>query len=358
MNKTLFIFSDDFGELVLLRLLIYKQPFHVHLVLPERLYEHVSFSNATTYLFKNSDDIYTYIEEVQPTQVLLFSAYLLAPNQLLSFSEFYQLLDYLDEKQISVATSDPFMRFYDELPYEHNTVDFRTNVKNTLKEISERVANYRHLYGVPVQFEGAPHQSYSNPHKRPIPVKIDDTMEWTFVLAYQDFALLQTGYESKFHLVIVPILKALAAESTNQVNLIFPKELMKLIKPMLQGLENITFVDYCNLVSFEEIIIKSTVVMYWNVFSASTLLCRLYNKPTVFLGQGHMETIFLGFYNYIKTSWFPNQDPKIISLNEDFISTVMTELKAAEHSENHPFYQSYFELAAPTEIITSQKSSS
>ena len=356
MNKTLFIFSDDFGELVLLRLLIYKQPFHVHLVLPERLYEHVQFSNATKYLFKNSDDIYKYIEEVQPSQVCLFSAYLLAPNGLLSFAEFHELLAYLDEKQITVATSDPFMRFYDELAYEHDTTDFRTNVKNTLKKISERVSNYRHLYGVPVQFEGAPHQSFSNPHKRPMPAKIGDKMQWTFVLAYQDYMLLQTGYEFKFHLAIEPILASLVATPTNHVNLIFPKELMKLLQPMLQDSKNITFVEYCNLVSFEEIIMKSTVLMYWNIFSASTLLCRLYNKPTVFLGQGHMETIFLGFYNYIKASWFPYQEPKIISLNDDFITTVMTELKAADESENHPFYQPYFELASPIEIINAEKS--
>ncbi len=348
MNKTLFIFSNDFGELVLLRLLLYKQPVHVYLALPERLYDHVDFPNATKFLYKNGDDIRNCLEEIQPEQVMLFSAYLLAPNNLISFPEFYDLLDYLDEKNIPVSTSDPFMRFYDQLEYEDNGLTFHANVRNVLKELSERLSSYRHLYSVPVQFDGAPHQSYSNPLRRKAVERITDKKQWTFVMASEDFKLLQIGNSAEYHKTMIPLLKSLVNDYDIHVNLLFPEAFYAVLKPELAGVDHVNCVSYCTLDEFEDLVSQSDLMLYWNVFSASTLICRLHNKPVVYLGHGHMETIFPGFLDYIKASWFPNHDPELMQINETFIPTLLEKLK-----NNAPgLYQPYYELDAPVDILT------
>lgn len=353
MNKTLFIFSDDFGELVLLRLLLYKQPVHVHLALPERLYKFVAFPNATKILYTGGDDLMKYVEEVKPTKVLLFSAYLLAPNGMLTFDEFYNLLDYLDEKKIAVSTSDPFMRYYDQLKYEFKAADFHSQIRDKLKEISERLATYKHLYAVPVEFEGAPCQSFSNPAKREVILKTDDKKQWTFVMAYQDYSLLEEGNDGSYYETLIPLFTSLVQEYNIKVNLVFPKDLINILKLKLVDSPNINYVSYCTMDAFEDLVAQSDLMIYWNVFSASTLLCRLYNKPTVFLGQGHMENIYPGFYTYIKPSWFPENKPEIMQINNDFIPSLLKRLETdGKSTKDQTLYQPYYELDAPLTILS------
>jgi hypothetical protein len=351
MNKALFIFSDDFGELVLLRLLLYKQPVHVYLALPERLFDHVEFPNATKILYTGGDDLMKYVEEVKPTQVLLFSAYLLAPNGMLTFDEFYNLLDYLDEKKIEVSTSDPFMRYYDQLNYEFKAADFRSQIRDKLKEISERLATYNHLYAVPVEFDGAPCQSFSNPAKREVILKTDDKKQWTFIMAFEDYSLLQVGNDESYYKTLIPLLTSLVEEYDIKVNLVFPKDLLNKLK--LADIPNINYVSYCTMDTFEDLVAQSDLIIYWNVFSASTLLCRLYNKPTVFLGQGHMEAIYPGFYDYIKSSWFPENEPEIMQIDDSFIPSLLKRLEAdGKSTKDQTLYQPYYELDAPLTILS------
>lgn len=353
MNKTLFVFSDDFGELVLLRLLIYKQPVHVYLALPERLFDHVEFSNATKFLYNEGDDLMKYVEEVKPTQVLFFSAYLLVPNGMLTFPEFYNFLGYLDKKKIAVSTSDPFMRYYDQLDYELKATDFRSQIRNKLKQISERLTAYKHLYAVPVQFDGAPCQSFSNPAKRDPILKTDDKKQWTFIMAFEDYSLLQVGNDGSYYKTLIPLLTSLVQEYDSKVNLVFPKDLIKILKLKLVDIPNINYVSYCTMDAFEEVVAQSDLMIYWNVFSASTLLCRLYNKPTVFLGQGHMETIYPGFYTYIKSSWFPENEPEIMQIDDNFIPSLLKRLEDdGKSTKDQTLYQPYYELDAPLTILS------
>jgi len=348
MNKTLFIFSNDFGEIVLLRFLLYQQPLHVFLALPERLYDYVDFPNATKFLYRDGAELNTVLEEVQPEQVMLFSAYLLAPNGLISFPEFYELLDYLDNRKIPVSTSDPFMRYYDQLEYEYNEATFHSNVRNTLKQLSERLSGYRHLYSVPVQFDGAPHQSFSNSFKCEIPEKKHDKQEWTFIMASEDFKLLQVGNAGMYHKTLVPLLRSLVTDYDIHVNLVFPEDFYTILKTELADVSNINFVSYCRLDEFEELVAQSDLMLYWNVFSASTLICRLHNKPTVFLGHGHMETIFPGFLDYIKTSWFPHNDPEILQIDDHFVPSLLKRLETNDPA----LYQPYYELDSPVDILS------
>ncbi len=353
MNKTLFIFSNDFGELVLLRFLLYQQPVHAFLALPERLFEHVDFPNCTKFLYQDGDDLKQYVEEIQPEQVMLFSAYLMAPNGLTTFPEFYSFLDYLDEKRISVSTSDPFMRYYDQLDYEHQGKDFRSGIRNKLKEISERLAAYKHVYAVPVKFDAAPHQSFSNHFKRDAKERADQRKQWTFIMASEDFKLLQIGHAGMYHNTLVPLFTSLVKDYDIKVNLVFPEDFYEILKSELAEVPDINYVSYCSLDAFEDLVVQSDLMLYWNVFSASTLLCRLYDKPTVYLGQGHMETIFPGFFEYIKSSWFPHKDPEIMHIDEAFIPSLLKRLEGDGAMKDPVLYQPYYyELDAPLEVLS------
>jgi hypothetical protein len=353
MNRTLFIFSDDFGELVLLRLLLYKQPVHAFLLLPERLFKHVEFPNATKFLYKDGNDLKKHVEEINPEQVMLFSAYLLAPNGLISYPEFYSLLDYLDEKNITVATSDPFMRYYDQLAYEHPPESFHAAVRNKLKEISGRVALYRHLYAVPVQFDGAPSQSFSNHLMCDVKEQTNKRKQWTFIMASEDFRLLQKENPAGYHKKLIPLFISLVKDYNIRVNLVFPEAFYRTLKLGLAGVPGINYVSYCSLASFESLVAQSDLVIYWNMFSASTLLCRLYNKPTVFLGLGHMETLFPGFFEYIKSSWFPYEAPEIMNVNDALIPSLIKRLEADGAAiRDHALYQPYYELDSPLAVFS------
>jgi len=353
MNRTLFIFSNDFGELVLLRLLLYKQPVHAFLLLPERLFNHVAFPNTTKFLYRDADDLKKYIEEINPEQVMFFSAYLIAPNGLLTYPEFYSFLDYLDEKKIAVTTSDPFMRYYDKLDYNSPPHDFRAMVRDKLKEISERLAVYRHLYPVPVQFDGAPCQSFSNHLKCNAKSQPDKRKQWTFIMASEDFLLLQKGNAGTYHEILIPLFTSLVNDYDIKVNLVFPEDFHELLKLKLAEVPGINYVSYCSMDAFEELVAQSDLMLYWNVFSASTLLCRLYNKPTVFLGQGHMETVFPGFFEYSKSSWFPHNDPDIIQINDAFIPSLIRRLEDdAGQMKDQALYQPYYQLDHPLAVLS------
>lgn len=351
MNKTLFIFSDDFGELVLLRLLLYKQPIHVYLALPERLYDHVTLPNVTKFLYRNAQELHTYINDIQPEQVMLFSGYLLVPNGMLSNKEFYSLLDSLDKKEIPVVTSDPFMRIYDYRTYESEGVSYLSRIRNRFKTISERLKTYKHVYGVPVELKDTPCQSFSNTNK-PFPQGVKtEKKQWTFVLAKEDYHLIQSGNNGRYHHTLIPLFKSLTENHDIQINLIFPKDLIEVLQVHLKDCTSINYVKYCHLNAFEELIIQSDVMLYWNIFSASTLLCRLHNKPIVFLGQGHMATIFPDFYAHVKSGWFPDKEPEIMSLDDSFIPKIL-ELLKEDINPNSSLYYPYYTLDEPQTIFS------
>jgi hypothetical protein len=358
MGKTLFILSDDFGELVLLRLLLYQQPNHVFLVLPERLYHHFNLPNCTKLLFEDGKQLKKYVEEIEPKEVMLFSAYLLAPNGLITFDEFYDFLDFLDQEKIKVSTSDPFMRFYDQMDFIEQPQDFHSCVRNKLKEISQRLTNYRHLYGVPISFKNIASQSFSNSIKKFDQKHLNHGQKhWTFVMAKQDFILLQNGNENNYHEVLIPLFKRLVQDDNININLIFPAEFLTILQPYLIDIPQINYINFCDLDVFEALISKSDLLIYWNVFSASTLLCRLYNKPIVFIAQGHMEAIYPGFFEYVKDSWFPKHYPEIIPIDEYFIPKVMEKLKYESNVELNALYQPYYELDSPAQVLLPLKPS-
>jgi hypothetical protein len=348
MHKTLFIFSDDFGELVLLRLLLFKQPVHAFLALPERLIKHVELTNTTRLPYHDVEDLKKHIEDIGPTQVMLFSAYLLAPNGLLPFPEFYSFLDYLDKKGVQVCTSDPFMRYYDQLEYDFEAEDFYPKVRNILKAISERVAAYTHVYPVPMQSTATLCQSFSNTATRYVKPEASINPRWTFIMASQDFLLLQKEHEHRYHDVLIPLLRTLINDHDIQVTLLFPEEFPRILRPELAEVQDITFLSYCNMDIFEQMIAQSDMMIYWNLFSASTLLCRLYNKPTVFLHKGHMEKLFPGYYEYAKRAWFPIADPAILAIDNTFIPKVF-KLMDDKHAS---IFQPYYELDAPANIFS------
>ncbi|WP_435263829.1 hypothetical protein [Tenacibaculum sp. nBUS_03] len=357
MSKTLFVFSDDFGELVLLRLLLYKQPLHAYLALPERLFPHVTLNNVTKVLYKNESELKAFTEEVLPDKVMLFSAYLLAPNGMLTYTEFYDFLDYLDRKNIPISTSDPFMRYYDELDYEVDSQDSFFRIRNKLKQIGERLKGYTHVYGVPVNLKNVKSQSFSNPNKLKDFTNAENiTKTWTFVLAQQDYNLLRADSDNTYHKIIESVVILLTKVHNIKVNLVFPKALIAQIKQNLGELKGISYVPYCTLNEFEHLIVASDLMLYWNIFSASTLLCRLYNKPTVYLGMGHMEAFYPGFYSYIKHSWFPDNEPEIMAINDAFIPSLIKRIYTTDSKSKDPkLHQPYYQLESPIEILAVQK---
>lgn len=354
MKRTLFIFSNDFGELVLLRLLMYNQPFHAIALLPEQMLPYITLPNVEKIVYRNVDDLKRNIDNIMPTQILFFSAYILASNNLITFPEFYSLMDYLDEKEIEVSTSDPFIRYYDHIDFEPQAKEFLSLARNTFITISKRLAGYRHLYPIPAPYSSTPHQSFSNQFKKKTKQQHPKRKQWTFVMAMHDYRLLQFESGLTYHKKLIPLFTSLVKNYNIMVNLVFPDEFQKILKNELTDVPDINYISYCGLDAFEDLIIRSDLMIYWNLFSASTLLCRLYNKPTVFLKQGHMETIFPGFLKYSRSSWFPQNDPVIMEINDHFIPDVVKRIEAGGATTNDPaLFQPYFELEPPLAVLNS-----
>ncbi|KAA5533716.1 hypothetical protein F0919_14380 [Taibaiella lutea] len=354
MKRTLFIFSDDFGELVLLRLLMYNQPVNATALMPEHMLPYITLPNVEKFAYRNADDLKRYIDDIMPEQILFFSAYILATNNLISTPEFYSLMDYLDEKKIEISTSDPFIRYYDQVDFDLQAKDFLSNARNAFKEIGERLAGYRHLYPIPVQPGSTPHQSFSNHFRKNTLKQAHDKKQWTFVMAMHDYRLLQFEGQLIYHKTVVPLFTSLANDYNISVNLVLPEEFYKILKRELKDVSGINYINYCSIDAFEDLIIQSDVMIYWNLFSASTLLCRLYNKPTVFLSKGHMETIFPGFLNYIRPSWFPEKEPGIMKINDSLIPDIIKKIEAEEAGTNEPMlFQPYFDLDSPLTVLNS-----
>jgi hypothetical protein len=356
MKKTLFIFSNDFGELVLLRLLMYNQSFSAIALMPEQMMKYITLPNVEKFSYQNADDLKRYIDDIMPTQILFFSAYILATNNLITTPEFYSLMDYLDKKKIEISTSDPFIRYYDHMDFDLQAKDFLSNARNAFITISERLAGYRHLYPLPASLGSTPHRSFSNHFKKKTKEHLHKRKQWTFVMAMHDYQLLQFESGLTYHKKIIPLFSSLVKDYNIMVNLVFPEELHKILEKELMDVPDINYISYCSLDAFEDLIIQSDVMIYWNLFSASTLLCRLYNKPTVFLKQGHMETIFPGFFKYSKSFWFPENEPVILDINDHFIPDILKRIKAEDAITNDTaLFQPYFELDTPLAVLNQQR---
>lgn len=354
MKRTLFIFSDDFGELVLLRLLMYNQPFRATALMPEKMLPYITLPNVEKFVYRNAGDLKRYIDDVMPEQILFFSAYILATNNLISTPEFYSLMDYLDERKIEISTSDPFIRYYDHVDFDTQAKDFLSNARNAFKEIGERLSGYRHLYPIPAPFGSTPHQSFSNHSRKETGKQDHNKKQWTFVMAMHDYRLLQFEGQLMYHKKVIPLFTSLAKDHNITVNLVLPHEFYKILQRELKDVSGINYIDYCSIDAFENLITQSDVMLYWNLFSASTLLCRLYNKPTVFLGKGHMDTIFPGFLNYIRPFWFPEKEPEIMGIDNFSIPDVIKKIEAEKEGTNEPMlFQPYFNLDTPLTILIS-----
>lgn len=331
---------------------MYNQPCHAIALLPEQMMSYITLPNVERFIYKNADDLKRYIDDILPEQILFFSAYILASNSLITFPEFYELMDYLDEKKIEVSTSDPFIRYYDHLIFEPEPRDFLTLARNTFIDISKRLAGYRHLYPFPALTGLTPNRSFSNHFKKNTSQNTHEKKQWTFVMAMHDYRLLQFESGLTYHKKLVPLITSLIKDHGIMANLVFPDELHQTLKELLKDVPDIDYISYCSLDDFEDLIIRSDVMIYWNLFSASTLLCRLYKKPTVFLNKGHMETIFPGFFTYSKTSWFPQGKPEIMEINNDLIPDIIKRTSGNGNVTNDPeLFQPYFELDSPMAIL-------
>jgi len=352
MKKILFIFSNDFGELVLLRLFSFGQPMHIHVALPHRLYNHFDLPNVTKILYKNTNEIKTYVEKIEPDTVVLYCGYLIAPNNIIPYSDFHALLDYFNQRDIPIITSDPFLRFYEHNNYEAEGNEFRPYIRNALKRLGERLADYPHIYCVPFQSRTVQTINYSNQLKRDNNIYHLKRKEWTFVLAWEDFAAFRFDDGHDLLSIICPQLEEITRQHNITVNLIFPSDFINEIKKLIPNSKNIHYIEFCNIEKFESIIARSEIIFYWNLFSASTLLCRLYNKPTIYLAKGHMELIYPGFFEYASRSWFPENPPEIIPLTKDFVSVVLSKLNSSSQNDKAAIFQPYYNLLSPVEALS------
>lgn len=337
---------------MLLRLLMYKQPFQAIALFPEKMLPYVTLPNIEKIAYQNADDLRRHIDAFRPEQILFFSAYILASNNLISYPEFYSLLDYLDEKKIEVSTSDPFIRYYDHIAFDPEEKDFLSLARNTFIKIGKRLAGYRHLYPVPAPLCTTPYRSFSNHFKKDSLKRPQERKQWTFVMAIHDYRLLQFESKLTYPEKTVPLFTSLVKDYGIMVNLVMPDEFHEILKTHLIDVPDINYIRYCSMDNFEDLIIQSDVMIYWNLFSASTLLCRLYNKPIVFLKQGHMETIFPGFFKFSKESWFPETEPEMMEINDDFIPNIIKRIEAEGAAANdRSLFQPYFELDAPLAVL-------
>jgi hypothetical protein len=329
--RSLFVLSNDYGELVLAMSMLHGQRFakNAALALPSRLFHHHKKGLAiTTFEYTILEDIFDLVESWNADIVFLFSGYLFAYQGLLSNASLKNLASRLRSRDCCLATSDPWLglgsqlsasdiNFYPrqgrELPPSELRDDLHLRERNFAIDLyvaSQILKDCAHIYpsmteGV-IPRDGVRRLSFFNEttahisaaHRASMPgggVGSNDK-EWIFIIATTDCWYQRWLWGAAYFSDLVASKLEEVRKMGRRPTLIAPLVLTDDISKRLKAGSGIRLISFCPYTQFIPLLLRAEYVFYWNCFSASLLVRWSEQRPVFFFDRGHMARVVGAIY--------------------------------------------------------------
>lgn len=329
--RVLFLLSADFGEYVTARLFSRGQSFRAHFAMPEKLSAYATGDGGAISSYRNEADLAQIVSQFHPELVVLCSGYLFTINRLLSLESLRGLLEALARAGIKVATTDPWLRIWALRPDARFRIrsvrrggvdEAATEGVSVLQQNLETLfAGIAHVFAVPISPARENWMSFYNPRFALEPrhgsrAAAGEKRGWVFVLGREDLTLLAAGDELRFFEVLQQRITEVLALPDNHVTFIGPQSACAHLERTRVGSERLRVMPFCDFDTYETIIREASMVVYWNMLSASLLYCLYSGTPAVCFWRGHQATVCEGLEEHVIEQVYRGKPPPMI----DFMS--------------------------------------
>ena len=396
-TRSLFIVSNDYGELLLALMFLQDQKFAegAAFLLPPRLHAaNASSIGIPTHEYASLEDIVRVLEAWNPQVVALMSGYLFSNNKLLSRGNLRKLVGHLHGTRRRVLTSDPFLGLATTLsphdvhlgiPRDSSSLTLaqrwsgpmrrraERRIAKDLARVSHILSDVVHLYPVPTS--GLASASAGRPVKRasffnrevvaaasrPRPGGDTDPrrshhgsrQRWLFVLAAPDvwYQQLQVGADMFAQRLAGRLQDAEGAG--RQPCLLAPRTLLDQLAGHLPSRTTVELLDFCGYHEFTSRLIDAEYVFYWNLFSASFLLRASAGLPAFFFDRGHLTRLIGRMYPLALRVHLRDWEPQYLSLESTLDPALLAE-QAQIHERQLTRVVAYWkESPTPDELLAS-----
>jgi hypothetical protein len=314
--RCLFALSADFGEFATANLLSRGQPFERRFALPPPLAAQAGALDGAA-RYASADELRAAIDRERPDAVVLGSGYLYAVNGLFGPEALAALLAELRGRGIAVATTDPWLRLRALKPQARFAIHSVRRGGVDAGQSARVLALQRRLEGIlgalpHVLAVPAPlaHGCFNPAFARP-PPPVDGADEWLFVLSQQDLSYFP---REDFLRDLGARLDELLQISRNRVRLVAPPALGRAVEARFAGERRVEWLAAPDFAAFEEAVLRSRVVAYWNLLSASALYCLYHGVAPVFFGRGHQAMVCEGLHEHALEHVYRGAPPATLEL--------------------------------------------
>ena len=337
----LFVIDRDFGSLGLVMYLLHKQPLAIRakLIMPRIQFDlHAGGLSVAALPYDSVDDVITVIETEKPGSVLLFSGYSFVDQNLFDYPSLRRLIDTIHHCACTLATSDPYLGTYTEIPhqfwvdgamerrlmpllprlarsefvsrldnwiFQRKVIPYR-RIAALLEDAIHLCANltacinngsiqYRSFYNSQFLREDTELQSISNTISAFSDVS-SDWPRWLFVIANFDLEYQRQLYgDRRFSEIVVEKMRD-AIACRKHPTLIASPTLIDDVALMLGDEPNASFVQQCGFAEFELRLLDAEIAFYWQLYSTSSFLRLMNGLPVFFFDQGHVQRLLPRLY--------------------------------------------------------------
>ena len=364
-NRILFVVSGAYGDLTQAVSFLFGQAFSgdTAVALPPKLYRlnHSSLP-IQTYKFRSAKDIIRAAVEWKARIVFFLSGYGLPIERVMSPSEVRPFMEYLNEQNCRVVTSDPFLGSASKitvsdilgmLPQPDGIVSsffflhVARRIAKKLLQASDALENVVHLYPAPTDeitnrgrvqrisffnrelsrrdpvWESVDHRSKFTASRR------SAEKTWLFMLAPSDATLQERKWGAAiFANQLAHMIEHTRAAGKRPV-LLGPSWVIKKIKRALPAETEPDLLTFCAFTEFSRLLLNAEYVFSWNIFSCSAAFMRLPRRlPVIYFDKGHVaEFSRLVYEDGVRcyfNGWEPSQiDPR--EFDNEIVAKVASE---------------------------------
>jgi hypothetical protein len=378
-SRTLFVISNDHGELALAMFFLQGQAFAPcsALLLPDRLYAmNKETLSIKTGLYRSVEDILESVRVHEPSVVFLFSGYLFRINRIFSHEEVERLVRSLRDRGSRIVTSDPFLRLAGKVTPRQVRVEapprpwlrfFRRGhereLARNLLRASRILQDETHIYpGLSLGLTRAEQErsvTFFNPaiaegsvpgtpaeHPR---TSWGGLKRWLFILAATDLRL-QRGLwgKERFTSMIRRRLEQTSLAGRQPV-LVAPPDLIDDLSA--KPLENVELVPFCPVLQMISRLIDAEYAFYWNVFSCSMLVRLARGQPVFFFDRGHMARVIEPIYEWGLRFHFGDWRPVALETDQPLTVEKLNELALLQKTEFDVIRRKWQASPSPQDLV-------
>jgi hypothetical protein len=373
--KILYILSDDFGEIAVVNMFIPKVPYDVLQVYSEKMYEYQDAPATIKKRCRSLKSVKKIIEEFKPQIVIMSSGYQFAILGMYPNSEIRKLVSYIQNKNIKIITTDPWMKIfslYPKLTFSNikliNSVPelYRPVIHKRFTQInilhaqaSEIFKNIPHIYAFPVSLPNCYSFFNVNAHvnneeiylKRASPLfQYDVENSWLFILSAVDYAMQWSLYGRGIFHCFEKRLSEILNEKKNKVVVIAPENYKAHLKNKFKGNGSISVISFCKFTLYQSILLTAKVVFYWNVFSASVIQRIATKKPVLFFSKGHMCDVCPGLYEHGLRYWYQGIEPTFMDVTKPLPDDLQQDLFEKEKNNLQKICEQWERQPSPESV--------